>query len=86
MAESEWISPDDAAKILGVSRSTVYRSLQDPARASRWWGDGNWRRKPLTDRREHQVRRTRVEELAASGTPLADPADEPAPPAEGGAG
>lgn len=75
MAEPEWISPDDAAKILGVSRSTVYRSLQDPDRASRWWGPRNWRRKPLTDRREHQVRRARVEELAASGNPLAEPDD-----------
>lgn len=80
MATPEWISPDDAAKILGVSRSTVYRSLQDPDRANRWWGDGNWRRKPLTDRREHQVRRTRVLELAASGQPIAELGDESAPP------
>lgn len=85
-----WISVGEAAAILGavnprVSRSTVYRSLQDPDRANRWWGTGNWRRKPLTDRREIQVRRSRAGELATGGQPFAElPGDESAPP-EGGA-
>lgn len=71
--EPVWISPEEAAKILqGVSRTTVWRSLQDRERADRWWGPGNWRRKPLTDRAEYQVRRTRVLELAERGEPAED--------------
>ena len=82
MAKTEptWISPEQAAKILGdVSRSTVYRSLVDAVRADQWWGPGNWRRKPLTGRREYQLRRTRVIELADSGLPFAEPGDGPPP-------
>lgn len=81
--EPEWISPEEASKIFGgvPSRSTVYRSLQDPERANRWWGPGNWRVRPLTDRRE--IRRTRVLELMRSGEPFNDdePGDDSAPPA-----
>jgi hypothetical protein len=79
--EPEWISPEEASKIFGgnPSRSTVYRSLQDPDRANRWWGPGNWRVRPLTERRE--VRRARVVELAASGESLGDAGGDPSPTA-----
>lgn len=60
----EWISPKDAAGILDVSVSTVLRSLKDPDSADEWWGVGNWRRKPLTARRDMQVRHARALEIA----------------------
>jgi AraC-like DNA-binding protein len=61
----EWIGVKDAAEVLDVSVSTVLRSFKDQETADRQWGPGNWRRKPLTPRREMQVRRSRAEELAA---------------------
>jgi len=63
---SEWVSVTEAAEILGVSRSTVLRSLQDPQRRAVAWGaegDG-WRRKPLSPRGDYQLRRSRVLEKA----------------------
>jgi len=67
---SEWISHRQAAKILGVSESLVYRSLATPERADRWWGPGNWRIKPLSERGDRQVRASRAHELATSSQPL----------------
>ncbi len=63
---SDWISGDEAAAILGVSRSTVYRSLTDPAERGSRWGDESvgWRYKPLARRRIFQVSKRRTEELA----------------------
>ena len=63
-AVDEWISPKEAAGILGVSVSTVLRSLKDTASADEWWGVGNWRRKPLTARRDMQVLHARAVEIA----------------------
>ncbi len=69
---SDWIGTGDAAAIVGVSESTVYRSLRDDNAEQRaeWWGKENegWRRKPLSRRGIFQVSRKRAEELAA-GTP-----------------
>lgn len=74
---SEWISIREAAAILEVSDSTVYRSLTDPAEADRYWGRGNWRVKPLSRRGDLQVRRKRAEELAAGTPGHGGTADEP---------
>jgi uncharacterized protein YndB with AHSA1/START domain len=65
---SDWISGSDAATILEVSESTVYRSLVDPATRQEWWGDEGkgWRRKPLSRRRIFQVSRARAVELAGT--------------------
>lgn len=70
---SEWISGDEAATILGVSRSTVYRSLTDEDERARQWGTENvgWRYKPLSRRLIFQVSRTRTEQIAA-GQPAAE--------------
>ena len=62
---NEWISIREAAALLEVSESTVYRSLADPAAADREWGVGNWRQKPLSRRGDFQVRRARAQQLAA---------------------
>lgn len=76
MGKLEWISPDEAARIIGVSRSTVYRSLQ-PERADVEWGPGNWRKKPLSQRGDLQVLRSRAHEIAKGGSPLASEGGEP---------
>jgi hypothetical protein len=64
---AEWISGGNAADILGVGRTTVYRSLHDPDERKRQWGEEGegWRYKPLTRRRIFQVSRTRAEQLAS---------------------
>jgi hypothetical protein len=63
---TEWIGRGEAAKILGVSESSVYRSLSDPAVREEMWGTENegWRRKPLSTRGVLQVSRERAVELA----------------------
>lgn len=63
---SDWISGVEAAAILGVSESTVYRSLADEVvRAEQWGIEGKgWRYKPLSTRRIFQVSRARAVELA----------------------
>jgi hypothetical protein len=65
---SDWISGEEAATLIGVSRSSVYRSLRDPdERAERWGNEGEgWRYKPLTRRRIFQVSRRRAQELAGT--------------------
>lgn len=70
MSEPEWISGQDAATILGVSKSTVYRTLTDPeSRAETWGAEGvGWRRKPLSRRGIFQVSRQRAEEIARAAT------------------
>jgi transposase len=60
-----WVSTPEIARLLGVSESTVYRSLADPETADREWGAGNWRRKPLLRRAVFQVKRSIV--LAKAG-------------------
>lgn len=62
----EWISTREAAAVLGVSESSVYRSLRDEqVRDVRWGEEGvGWRRKPLSARGIYQVSRQRAEELA----------------------
>ena len=64
---SDWISGAKAAQIMGVSRSTVLRSLTDEAaRVEQWGAEGvGWRRKPLSARGIYQVSRARAEQLAA---------------------
>lgn len=46
----KWISVAEAARILGVSRRTAYRSLENPdIRAARWGDEGvGWRQRPLS--------------------------------------
>jgi hypothetical protein len=65
----------EAAKLLGVSRSTVLRSLRNEDRRAKWWGGRGegWRYAPLSDpnRPIFQVRRTRAIELAG-GDPVAE--------------
>lgn len=67
---ADWISGQDAADIIGVSRSTVYRTLADPNERATVWGAENvgWRYKPLTRRLQKrqilQVSRTRAEAIA----------------------
>lgn len=58
----EWISTAQAAEILGVSESTVYRSLAEDAdpHPNDVYGPDGYRRKPLTRRRIMQIRRSRV--------------------------
>jgi hypothetical protein len=77
---TDWISGAEAAEILGVSPSTVYRSLADPGQRAEQWGtegDG-WRHKPLSRRRVYQVSRQRAEAIAAGGDPLGDADGAPA--------
>ena len=52
-----------AAKLLGVSESTIYRWTSDPAIANEEWGRENvgWRRKPRTRRKVFQIHRTAVQ-------------------------
>ncbi len=64
MSDDQWMSTREAAAALGVSESTVYRSLTDPADADREWGAGNWRRKPVARRTIYQVRRSAVDAKA----------------------
>lgn len=67
MSGVDWISLKEAAGILGVSESTVLRTVKDPQEAAETWGDENvgWRLKPLMRRRIFQVSRKRAEEIAA---------------------
>lgn len=66
---SDWISGAAAADILGVSPSTVYRSLADPAERTQQWGDEGkgWRYKPLSRRKIFQVSHARALTMAQSG-------------------
>lgn len=60
------MSPSEAARILGVSRATVVRSLTDPERRAAEWGKPGegWRYKPLSLRGDYQLRRSAVEAKA----------------------
>lgn len=71
---SDWISTADTAARLGVSESTVYRSLADGKEsADAAWGEGNWRRRPFVRRTIYQLRAAHIDKLAASdGSPVAD--------------
>ncbi|MFG2059654.1 hypothetical protein ACGFI9_37150 [Micromonospora sp. NPDC048930] len=62
----EWMSPNEAAQLLGVSRATVLRSLSDPDRRLKEWGEPGtgWRHKPLSSRGDYQLRRSAVEAKA----------------------
>jgi hypothetical protein len=70
----DWISGAEAADIIGVSRSTVLRSLQDEIERSTRWGAENvgWRFKPMSRRGVFQVSRKRAVEIAKG-----EPADPP---------
>jgi hypothetical protein len=59
----EWMTGPKAADLLGVSRSTMLRTLRDPAAREREFGtEGEgWRFKPLSSRGVIQVRRSAVE-------------------------
>lgn len=63
-----WIGVTQAARILGVDRSTVYRSLVDPKWCEEWWGEEGtgWRIRPLVRRKVYQVSLKRAEALAAT--------------------
>jgi len=63
---AKWISLTEAADLLGVDRSTVYRSLINPEwRAKRWGDEGKgWRLRPLVQRPIYEVSRERAEQLA----------------------
>jgi hypothetical protein len=63
---SYWIGGGEAAEIIGVSRTSIYKSLRDPdVRAAKWGAEGvGWRYKPLVDRAIYQVSRIRAEEIA----------------------
>lgn len=65
----EWISTREAATLLGVSESTVYRSLIDAAVANEQWGRGNWKTQPLAKRRIFRIKRSRVEEIKTASEP-----------------
>lgn len=64
---TDWISVTAAAGILGVDRSTVYRSLVDDEWRTEWWGDEGWRLKPLSRRKIYQVSEARAKALATDG-------------------
>lgn len=68
---AEWLSLEEAADILEVSKSTVYRSLTDEGRrAAEWGAEGEgWRHKPLARRKEFQVRRSYVTRKAGLSGP-----------------
>lgn len=72
----DWISGAEAAGIIGVSRSTILRSLTDAPWRAQWWGDEGkgWRSKPLSRRVIYQVSRARAEEIARSEAQPTDPA------------
>lgn len=63
---TEWVGRREAAEILGVSESSVYRSLSNPAVRQEMWGtEGEgWRFKPLSTRGVIQVSRARALQLA----------------------
>lgn len=62
----EWVSGPEAARLLGVSRATILRTLRDPDRRHEEWGaEGEgWRYKPLSTRGIYQLRRSAVEAKA----------------------
>lgn len=62
------MSVAEAAEALEVSPRTVLRSLQDEDRRAEEWGaEGEgWRHKPLSQRGIYQLRRTKVEAMAAA--------------------
>jgi hypothetical protein len=76
VAGDEWLSTAQAAAVLGVSRSTVLRSLQDETRRAKWWGaqGEGWRYRPLSDETEpiYQVRRSWAEKLAGTDPDAGD--------------
>lgn len=63
MDQDPWLSTAAAADMLGVSVSTVYRTLADPETATAEWGpEGEgWRIKPLSRRAIRQVRQSAVQ-------------------------
>ncbi len=76
---SDWISGTEAAEIIGVSASTVYRSLRDPdERAKQWGKEGEgWRHKPLSRRKIFQVNRARAVEIADTPESIATEPEHP---------
>ena len=72
---TDWISGEEAAEVIGVSRSTVYRSLKDETeRAQQWGAEGEgWRYKPLSRRRIFQVSRARAQQIAEFALYDSDP-------------
>lgn len=76
---SDWISGMEAARIIGVSRSTVLRSLSDEADRAEQWGEENvgWRFKPLSRRGAYQVSRARAEQIARGTGPAGPAAPQP---------
>jgi predicted DNA-binding transcriptional regulator AlpA len=64
--KSEWIGTKEAAEIIGVSESTIYRSFAEGAEPppDQVYGRGNWRQKPLMRRRIMQIRRSRAIEMS----------------------
>jgi hypothetical protein len=61
----EWIGPKEIAALLAISTRSINRSFETVETANQKWGEGNWRRKPLSERKEMQVRATRVRKMAA---------------------
>jgi hypothetical protein len=78
----DWISGAEAATILGVSRTEVWRSLDDEDRRARWWGQRGvgWRYRPLSERRIVEVSRARAEALAAGAPQFPGQGDTPDSP------
>lgn len=72
---SDWISSTEAAKLIGVSRTTLYRTLADADERAKVWGAENegWRRKPLVRNRViYQVSAARAKQIAENGQLAAD--------------
>lgn len=70
---SEWVSLRDAAKRLPVSEATLLRRIQEgDESADRYFGKGNWRRRPLLKRPIYQLRASWV---AAQEEPGDSPAE-----------
>jgi predicted DNA-binding transcriptional regulator AlpA len=63
----QWISTREAAALLGVAESTVYRWLADESVRKEVWGaEGvGWRYRPVLRRRIYQVSLRRVNKIAA---------------------
>lgn len=72
---NEWVSASDAARILGLHANTVRRSLADDEMRTHEWGaqGQGWRYKPLTRRREIQLRRSWVMRKAVQSPDTDEP-------------